>query len=377
MTIMAAILFGLFLAYANGANDNFKGVATLFGSGTTGYKKALGWATVTTLLGSLTALALAQGLIATFSGRGLVPDQVAAMKSFAVSVALAAALTVMLATRLGFPISTTHALTGALVGTGWLASSTGISLAKLGSSFFLPLIVSPFLAVLGASAAYPLFRFARSTLGIEKETCLCAGTEVIAVVPQGMAADQSLAMVQTGAVPSVSVGTNATCRERYSGSLLGIDAGMVLDASHFLSAGVVSFARGLNDTPKIAALLLAGGIFSPSVAISGVAVAIALGGLVSAKRVAETMSHRVTTMNPGQGFTANLITGVIVIFASHLGMPISTTHVSCGALFGIGAVTKQARWKTIAGIFAAWLTTVPVAAVLGAVAFLLLSGMIA
>jgi len=52
----------LFLAYANGANDNFKGVATLFGSGTANYRRALAWATATTLLGSLTAVYLAEKL---------------------------------------------------------------------------------------------------------------------------------------------------------------------------------------------------------------------------------------------------------------------------------------------------------------------------
>lgn len=71
-------------------------------------------------------------------------------------------------------------------------------------------------------------------------------------------------------------------------------------------------------------------------------------------------------MNPGQGLTANLITSALVLAASPLGLPLSTTHVSVGALFGIGAVTKQAKWKTVAGIFAAWLVTLPVAALLGA-----------
>ena len=73
MTWVLAILFGLFLAYANGANDNFKGVATLYGSGTTSYKRALLWATATTFLGSATALLLAQALLTTFTGKGLVP----------------------------------------------------------------------------------------------------------------------------------------------------------------------------------------------------------------------------------------------------------------------------------------------------------------
>jgi|GEM_PF-2553971 len=60
MITTLAILFGVFLAYANGANDNFKGVATLFGSGTAGYRGALLWATATTFAGSLAAGILGQ-----------------------------------------------------------------------------------------------------------------------------------------------------------------------------------------------------------------------------------------------------------------------------------------------------------------------------
>jgi PiT family inorganic phosphate transporter len=93
---------------------------------------------------------------------------------------------------------------------------------------------------------------------------------------------------------------------------------------------------------------------------------------ISARLVAETMSHRITGMNPGQGFTANIVTALLVIGASSLGLPVSTTHVSCGALFGIGTVTRQARWRTIGEIVLAWLITLPVAGLLGA-AFALLS----
>jgi PiT family inorganic phosphate transporter len=98
--------------------------------------------------------------------------------------------------------------------------------------------------------------------------------------------------------------------------------------------------------------------------------AIALGGILNARRVADTMSHRITAMNHGQGFTANLVTSVIVIGASRLGMPVSTTHVSCGALFGIGTITGQAGWRTIGRILMAWVTTLPLGAALGATTFL-------
>ncbi|MGH8480986.1 MAG: inorganic phosphate transporter, partial [Nevskiaceae bacterium] len=127
------------------------------------------------------------------------------------------------------------------------------------------------------------------------------------------------------------------------------------------------FARGVNDTPKIVALvLLAAPVVGGLAAFPAVAIAMAAGGLLGARRVAQTMSKKITAMNPGQGLTANLITSALVLAASPLGLPLSTTHVSCGALFGIGAVTRQARWKTIAGILAAWLVTLPLAAVLGA-----------
>jgi PiT family inorganic phosphate transporter len=105
-----------FLAYSNGANDNFKGVASLFGSRVCGYRTAITWATITTGAGSIAAAFLAQALLKKFSGKGLVPDALTASPQFLLSVACGAGVTVILATVLGFPISTTHGLTGALVG---------------------------------------------------------------------------------------------------------------------------------------------------------------------------------------------------------------------------------------------------------------------
>ena len=130
----------LFLAYSNGANDNFKGVATLLGSNTLNYKHALVLATGTTFAGSVFSTFFAQKLIKSFSGKGLVPDGVAASPEFLLAVALAAAFTVILATGLGFPISTTHALTGALVGSGFMAVGREVNFSILGERFFFPLL---------------------------------------------------------------------------------------------------------------------------------------------------------------------------------------------------------------------------------------------
>lgn len=371
MELLAAVFFAVFLAYANGANDNFKGVATLFGSGTTDYRVALRWATAMTFVGSLVALALASELLQTFSGRGLVPEPVLQTRQFPMAVAFASAFTVWLATRLGFPVSTTHAIMGALVGAGLAASPTQINFLGLASDFFLPLVLSPLLALGGVMLLCPAFQWIRTRLGVRKEICVCVGTEVMARFPAGTAPPQAIAAAAI-AVPSVRIAEESSCREQYVGTFVGMNAKTVLDAAHFASAGAVCFARAVNDTPKIAAVLLASQALSSNLVIAAVAVAMAFGGLVSSRRVAETMAHRVTAMNAGQGFTANLVTSALVLLASKFGLAVSTTHVSCGALFGTGVVNGQARWKTIAGIIAAWIITLPVAAASAGLGFLIL-----
>ena len=142
----------------------------------------------------------------------------------------------------------------------------------------------------------------------------------------------------------------------------------VLDKLHFLSAGLVGFARGLNDTPKIVALLAAasGLGLSMSTSFSLVGVAMAVGGLVAARRVAITISDGIVGMNRGQGFVANLATAFWVTVASLVGLPVSTTHVSCGSLFGLGVVTGKARWRMIVRIILAWVVTLPVAGAIAA-----------
>ena len=141
----------LFLAFSNGANDNFKGVATLYGSNAASYRAALILATAATFAGCLASVFLAETLLKAFSGKGLVPDAVAGSPAFLVAVALGAASTVMLATRFGFPISTTHALIGALAGAGFISAGADLNLSVLGSTFFMPLLISPVLSIVTAA----------------------------------------------------------------------------------------------------------------------------------------------------------------------------------------------------------------------------------
>jgi PiT family inorganic phosphate transporter len=313
--LIALLLLAVaFVAYTNGANANFKGVASLYGSGTAGFRTTLLWGTATTLAGSLTAVFLAGDMVKKFSGKGLVPDTLTAAPDFLLAVALAAALTSFLATRLGFPVSTTHALTGALLGAGLASGDHTVHWGALGKNFLQPLFLSPLLAVAAGAVVYLVLKSAR------------------------LAPDH---------------------RTR------------TLDALHFLSGGAASFARGLNDAPKMAALLLVVPGLEVRWGIVGVAVVMALGALLDARRVAETLARKITGMNPGQGFAANMATAALVTTASWNALPVSTTHVSVGALLGIGITTRQAHWPMVAQIFAAWVTTVPCAAALAALVVLL------
>ncbi len=363
---LALFSFTIFLAYANGANDNFKGVATLYGSRTASYKTALGWATVTTLAGSLASVVVAQKLIVAFSGKGLVSAATAQEPSFLLAVAVGAGLTVMIATLIGLPISTTHSLVGALVGAGLATANHHVDFGALGQGFVAPLLFSPMIAMAMAALFYVVFRFIRKKVGITKEFCLCFGEsrEIVAVAAEPFQLADAVTSTITARLANEQV-----CIERYRGAVLGIGAEKILDVLHFLSAGLVSFARGLNDTPKIMGLLLVAGMMDIQYSMLVIALAMAVGGLLHARKVANLISRDITYLNHGQGFTANLVTALLVVFASTLGLPVSTTHVSVSALFGIGAINRRANYSVIGKISASWILTLPLAAVLAALSY--------
>lgn len=355
-----------FLAYANGANDNFKGVASLFGSGTANFRQALAWATLTTLAGSIAALFLAQTLLVKFSGKGLAPDELIHTLPFMIAVAGGAGLTVILATRYGFPISTTHALLGAMAGSTLLATSGNISLSPLLNNFALPLLLSPVVALLSAGLLYRILSMWFSHRRIENDMCLCIENPGSLALTSN--ANMTMAIDST-IVPSLSLDRQEACSEQQASLVLGFNLDHLRNGLHFCSAGAVCFARSLNDTPKIASLLLLAPGFDLQWIIILVATAMLLGGVFNARRVAETMSHKITSITHDQGLSANLVTALLVIFASKLGMPVSTTHVSVGSLFGIGLVSGKANTGVITSIALSWLLTLPCAAVCSAVIY--------
>jgi PiT family inorganic phosphate transporter len=366
MIFVLLFLATCFLAYANGANDNFKGVASLYGCRAASYRTAISWATMTTFAGSIAAIFLAQALLKKFSGKGLVPDALVVSEPFLLSVALGAAVTVILASFLGFPISTTHSLMGSLIGCGFVAVGRAVNLAALGKGFILPLLLSPILAIVVGATLYFVFRALRLGLGISKEMCVCleSGEKVVAIPQPGLL---QLRPIIPNLVVTVDEAEN--CRERYAGTIFGTTSQQVMDVAHFLSAGIVSFARGLNDTPKIVAMLLVLKALDLRWGFFALAATMAIGGLLHSRKIAETMSHKLTAMNHGQGFSANVTTGILVILASLFGLPVSTTHVAVGSLFGIGLTTRQANARVMFNIALSWIMTLPCAAFAGGAAY--------
>jgi PiT family inorganic phosphate transporter len=358
--LVAAVLL---LAFVNGANDNMKGVATLYGSGTLTYRGALLAGTLSTAAGSLLSARAARTLARAFSGQGLVPDDVLCPE-FLVAAGAAAALTVLAATRMGLPVSTTHALVGAMVGTGLMAAGPRLGLGRLGSTFFLPLLLSPAAAVL---LAFPVVRAGRAAgrwFSVGSVDCICVGEEW---APVGLLEQGASAVAATGVARrmTATVGATPDCTEGYHGRVIGLPVQALARWSHLLSASLVGFARGLNDTPKILGLLAATSL-SPWDGTLLVTLAMALGGVVAARRVGETTATRITPMAPAQGLAANLVTSCLVIGASRLGLPVSTTHVATGGIIGVGSAVRAVDRATVASIATAWITTLPLAAALGA-----------
>jgi inorganic phosphate transporter, PiT family len=336
----------LFLAFSNGANDNFKGFATVWGSASLSYRTALLLSNIATLVGGIVSIILAEGLLKQFSGRGLVADSMAASGPFALSVAGGAGLTVALATRLGFPISTTHAIMGGLIGSA-LSSGESIAFAHLGKQFILPLLTSPIVAALLAYIAYRL---------VPKPT---VETDCICIVP-AKSATASGVSVQSATMPTMIVGSSVNC-PKHGEALVRVSMSGVLDWAHFASAVTICFARALNDTPKLAALLVGASVMSTWNSAFAVTAAMVAGGFLFSRRVAETMSLKLSDISSTQGTAANLVTSAVVLTASSYALPVSTTHVSVGSIIGSGKAANTLDLSTVRAVLLSWVVTLPVA----------------
>jgi PiT family inorganic phosphate transporter len=257
-----------------------------------------------------------------------------------------------------------------------MAIGSGVNFQQLWNTFFIPLLVSPFIAFALAMIIYWIFTCMRREMKITKESCICVG-ESRQLVPIPVQTSDACPGWNRAKITepqlSVTIADADECMEMYTDKVCGVYLQKLLDIAHGLSAVTVSFARGLNDTPKIAGLLVAAEALDIRWGMFSIAMGMAIGGLLNARRVAETISNKITDLNHGQGFSANLVTGVLVIFASKFGVPVSTTHVSVGAIFGIGVITGKRDVSVIRNILLSWFITLPVAMIFSALVYWLIS----
>lgn len=361
----------LALAYANGTNDVSKAIATLVGSGVTNYRTAILWGTAWTVAGAGFAALVAGAMVKTFSN-GLLQTGTLLSPTIALSILFGAMVWVFVASRTGLPVSTTHALTGAIVGTGLMAfAGEGLLWPAIGKKIALPLLLSPFLAFGLSLLLHPAMRWSAEKWG---GACLCLMPASRALFTIDARRSTRILFQSTGfGQPIVAV--PAQCDRA---GLRGLAVG--LDTIHWLSSGLASFARGTNDAPKIVAMLLLGSTTAtwPSTwfqfaAFGGVAFAMGLGSYLGGLKVTEVLAEKVTRMDHAEGLTANLTTSTLVLCSGWLGLPVSTTHVSSSAIIGIGLLkgVNAVRWTTVRDMVLAWVITLPAAGGFAALAYVL------
>jgi PiT family inorganic phosphate transporter len=146
-----------------------------------------------------------------------------------------------------------------------------------------------------------------------------------------------------------------------------------------ISASLLSCAHGTNDAQKsmgiITAVLVAAGFEKtfhvPDWVVLSCAAAMGLGTLSGGWRVVYTMGTRLTRLRPRSGFCAETGAAISILFATWLGLPVSTTHVVTGAIAGVGSIQRirAVRWNVATSIVVAWVLTIPASALVSALAF--------
>jgi inorganic phosphate transporter, PiT family len=325
LVFILVIVAGVAFDFTNGFHDTANAMATSIATGALKPKVAVILSACLNFAGAFISISVAATI-----AKGIVNPQVLAGGGGLVLVLaalLGAILWNLITWYLTIPSSSSHALIGGVIGATLVASGSGaIDLHKLVQSVIVPALLSPFIcgavALLGTFAAYRLIR-----------------------------------LLRTG--------------EAEKGYRLG----------QIGSASLVSLAHGTNDAQKtmgvISLALIAHGNISathfyvPFWVKLGCALAIALGTATGGWRIINTMGNRLTEIASPQGFAAESSSAAVILASSYYGYPLSTTQVVSGGVMGAGLGKRFAsvHWDVVGQMVAAWLFTIPSAALLGAAAW--------
>jgi inorganic phosphate transporter, PiT family len=316
IVVAAALAFD----FTNGFHDTANAVATSISTRAMAPRVAVTIAAILNFVGAFLSLEVAATIASGIVDQGLVTEEI-------VFAGLIGAIAWNLATwYFGLPSSSSHALIGGVVGAAFAAQGAQ---AVLGDGIIekvvVPALVAPVLALFVAGVAI-----------------LLAYRIVGRQAPGTVTRSFRLGQIVSGSLFSLSHGTNDAQKT------MGIIA-LALMASGELDAGADP----------------------PTWVVVSAATAIALGTYVGGWRIIKTMGSRIIKMDPAQGFAAQSVGAAVILSASHVGFPLSTTHVISGAIMGAGAAKRisAVRWGVAGNIVAAWVLTLPAAATVGAVTY--------
>jgi PiT family inorganic phosphate transporter len=159
--------------------------------------------------------------------------------------------------------------------------------------------------------------------------------------------------------------------------------GRIFKRVQVISAGFMAFSHGSNDAQKtmgiITLALFSAGVIPdvtvPTWVIVIAATALSLGTAIGGWRIMHTMGHRVAHLEPVHGFAAETTSATILFTTAHFGIPVSTTHVISSAIMGVGSSRgpRGVRWGVARNILVAWVVTIPAAAGVAALAWVVLN----
>ncbi len=325
--VVVGILIALLFDFGNGFNDAANSIATVVGTRVLTLQQAVLLAAAANF-----AAAFVFGVaVATTIGKGIVDSSIVTPLVI-ISGLIGSVIWVYATTFFGLPISASHALIGGLIGAGISASGFGILNWGGISMVLLFIFLAPLAGLLGAV--------------------------VFSIIVLRLAWKQKPRVVN-----------------EYFKKL------------QLISVSVYSLSHGTNDAQKtmgiISLLLFSSGMlgstfFVPFWVVMLSYTAIALGTLAGGWKVVKTMGMRLTNLKPLHGFCAESSGALTIIACSIAGIPVSTTHVICGSIAGVGMTrrTSAVRWKLFRKIVWAWILTIPASAIMGFAGFKILNAVL-
>ena len=409
LLLAMACVFGLFMAWGVGANDVANAMGTSVGSRALTVRQAILIAMVFEFLGAY----LAGGEVTSTIRKGIIdPALLAATPEYLVygmlSALLAAGTWLLVASLLGWPVSTTHSIVGAIVG----FAAVGISVdavawgkvGKIAASW----VVSP---VLAGVISFALFRSVQRLI-LNSETPFANAKRYVPIymfavgflitmvtLVKGLKhtfkdAGMSLNFLQSAGLAAVAgllvaiLGVYLLSRvEPERGNSRFADVEKVFAVLMIFTACAMAFAHGSNDVANavgplaaVAGVVNTGAIAAKST-VPGWILLLGAGGIVLGLatygfKVMATIGRKITELTPSRGFAAELGAAATVVLASGTGLPISTTHTLVGAVLGVGLARGigALNLRVIGTIFMSWVVTLPVGAALAILFFFIFKG---